>query len=338
MGGTFSGTFMGINAKTNVTNVTDNALQEIKSNCNSDNQKVNTVKDVTIKLSHVHCHNITGVVQSVVAKASCTNSQTLKAIQQNVAKQIAGAQSKGFSGSASVTMYGATINTNVANISSKLKNMINEKCGMGNEAFNVYKDVTMDLSDVSCDNLRLLTQRTSGYSICALQGYAQAIQNNKILQSAGPKTNGPPLALIIIAGAVVSIVGSVAFILQKRNKKKRARHHAKHFAKHGSAPKGSTKKEAHQARCDVASARGRPPPSGCDALKTHSTKTKTKEKTSTPSPPSNVPPSSSSGVALPSKPSVSLSSLRKYASSARSTAIKALKSPEVEEGAEMAMV
>lgn len=274
MGGSFSA--FGENKTSDIVRITENTVQKVKEKCNVGNTVVADISKVNLTIKNVKCTTVKPFVQSISAQFSCAADASIKSVADNLSSQVAAAfnaQSNN-DGGGSVTLFGETVHKNTTNINKTVYDSLSAQCGNANTAASRFSNVTMDLEGIECDTLQILTQRTSLQTICAIQGTAAALQANPNLAKVNDDANSSKTLLSKI-NPVWGIIGIVSLgvifagVLAYRDTRQRrlSRKNAMYLANHGHVPKHVTRELARLAHCDVASARGLPPPRGCDALK-----------------------------------------------------------------------
>lgn len=262
MGGSFSGTFFGASVQHNYAKIVNNTMQTINQSCGNGDTSSVSISNVQIKAKNIKCKNIKMFVQSANSDPTCALRASFKAVNNQLTQEIAGAQAKG-GVTGQVTVFGANVKTNSTNIHNDINQAMTSKCSNENTAAASFKNVEMDFDNVSCDSLKILTQNASIQSKCALAGYQDALNKNKVLDSAGDDAGSGSIVLMVVAGVViVSVVGTVGYLLLDSHSESKA---VKHHYKHGTTSAGSEKSDHdHRVRCGVASMKGHPPPPGCD--------------------------------------------------------------------------
>lgn len=268
MGGAFSLNIFGGSFSNNFANLTNNTSQTIDSSCNSGGTQTAAISNFKLNLKNIKCKNVDLITQTVSSNLSCTETSTAKAIQANVSQQIAGATSSGMGAvSGSLNLFGASISTNEVTSTNKVKQAISATCGNENTAAQNFSDVAIDMSGVTCDNLNIVTQKSSVSSQCMLSNYAEAIQSNKALQRNGDMTTTDTWVFVLLGVAfialVVFIIVMIVHHLHHHRHVKVCHHHASASGPpHVSCSHPSVPGNYH--RCAHAVQTGRPAPSDCD--------------------------------------------------------------------------
>lgn len=266
MGVAFSGAFFGANVQHNYADLTNDTMQQLDQKCNTGNTVSADVSNFQLNLENVNCGNIQLVTQTVSADESCTINTTAQAIQNNVAQQIAGAESNS-GGSGGIALFGVNIQSNEVKSTNKVEQQIKAVCGDANTAASQFQDVVVNGKNIKCNNLNILTQKSSIQSQCAMAGYAEAVQSNKVLQSAGSFSTSDIFILIGICIGVLALLILIIYCIHHFAHRRTIVQPCVDSAAAGNPPHPTCSAPENDGLydCAAASASGRALPPHCDA-------------------------------------------------------------------------
>ncbi len=184
---------MGLNiSKTSITstNVTDINNNVTEQACDADKVR-NIIKNADFTIQNTQCGNITVGSQNSVSSCQARLAAAVSATVPNIAS-AAGAGSDGnfrmnfgpttsaCGGLSDLTKALASIDITTEHLSNttELTTYITQICGSNSAVQNLVKNVSLNMSDVSCAQAKLFTQRADAEVGC-VQGVAQSLlQNN----------------------------------------------------------------------------------------------------------------------------------------------------------------
>ena len=209
-----SGNLFGIEANTNIAALMNQIQTNVQTTCDDGNMANNQVANATFNISNLSCSDIDLVIQKINSKPSCASSETLDAVSKMVAQQVAGTSAAVGTWNGSLIAFGANINTNVTDTQNYIQTKLSQLCGNDDPQQNSIKNVTVNMSGVTCDQLNFFTQNTSNQSLCMLQGYQTLQDDNKVLQQAGTVSQPVPYGTILL---IVAILGGLAILAMTIN-------------------------------------------------------------------------------------------------------------------------
>lgn len=262
---------MGTASSSVMTNVVNNTTQTVSDKCGVRNHPFASIKRVQLDISNLDCDHVSLVVQTVNDSTNCTVKNTFKAMANNVAAQLkSAAKIKG--APVSMSLFGTSVSSDDTNIHDSLTQAMKASCGNDDTAAAAFSDVSVDMSNVTCDTLSVLIQKTSLSTVCALRGVQDAMNGNPSVASApvpdvGGGTSilsilGPDTATFVIIGLVGLLVLALVLIIMHERNVRAARVHAAHaFVADGKPHAGFSKAAA--GKCDGLRALGMPVPAEC---------------------------------------------------------------------------
>lgn len=191
---------MGVNvSKTSITatNIADINNRVTEQACDEDKVR-NVIKNAEFTIQNTNCGNIAIGTQNAVSSCQARLAAAVSATVPNIAS-AAGAGSDGnfrmnFGPTTSAcgglsdlasALVNIDITTEHLSNTTELTTYITQICGSNSAVQNLVKSVSLDMSDVSCKQAKLFTQRADAEVGC-VQGIAQSLlQNNGLDQ----KTN-----------------------------------------------------------------------------------------------------------------------------------------------------
>jgi hypothetical protein len=214
----------GVNADTSVSKVANMISQKIETQCASNINQTNVVKGVTLNFTNVKCKDITISSQTAVLDdPSCIDNT----VQDDVASTLAASETGGTtsnqgSNTSLAGPLGINANTSYADAKVKINSYLSNKCGSDIAQANSFTEVTINASNISCDNLKVIQQASSQKVQCIVKAVQAAQDSAEASSSAGNKSsdNITAFALPIILGIVaVAVVGGLLYFHYAHHKK-----------------------------------------------------------------------------------------------------------------------
>jgi hypothetical protein len=226
-----------INAATNVSTITQDMVQRIQNQCNSENvsQELTTYVSVNVEGGVAgpdgKC-DIQFLQQKQTRSETCVSKASVDSVATAMAEQLAktaAAQKQKvlpvpFTASAS-EQFSLQVSTNEDSIKTQLQQILSNTCNSKNYATLDFNDVVVNLKDVPCNQISFLLQDSGNSARCTINSIAHAAANDSTIQSAVAQSNqsqtvGSIWIWVIIGIVMIAIIGgSVGGVLHHKNKK-----------------------------------------------------------------------------------------------------------------------
>lgn len=130
----------------------------------------------------------------------------------------------------SVNVLGKVLSSDDTSITTKVSNSLQATCGDDNTAASIMKNVSVDLKDITCDDLNVLTQQSSIKTLCVLRATQHIMNENPHIASAPVPTSSTnstsqiALYIAIVTGicVVIGVVAGVVIYLHKHGALRRS--------------------------------------------------------------------------------------------------------------------
>lgn len=215
------GDVLSTNASTATSQIATNIAVSVNKSCGSNNLTSASITGVQLDVSNIKCNNINLLTQQVQQNTDCAMGATTSAIADGVANQLQSAQ-KQAGKPVTMNLFDTNISSSDTDVKTTIKRAIKSKCGDNNTVASVFKNVSVDMSNVSCNNLNVLTQQSSVQTVCSLKGVQSAMTANPHVASApvpGSSNSHMALYIAIAVGAVGVlglIIGVIVYAVRRR--------------------------------------------------------------------------------------------------------------------------
>jgi hypothetical protein len=168
--------------------ITQDVTQDLTTTCDVGNQTNLIASNVTLRLDNIKCNNIDLLNQTVVSDPVCVNKASLSTVATVMAEQlsniISSLQQKGDNpvGRASILGFNYNASTTKETIRTSVQQYMSTACNQDNVQNQIFENVVVDMQDVNCNSLTVLTQRSSDTTKCYIQASANAIANDSLYQ------------------------------------------------------------------------------------------------------------------------------------------------------------
>lgn len=229
-----------------------------------------SVSGVQLDITNLSCDHVSLIVQNVNENVQCTVEDTFEAMASNVAAQLkSAAEAKG--APVSMSILGSTVSSDDTSIKDKLVQSMKASCGNDDTAASAFSNVSVNMSNVTCDDLNILTQNSSLSTVCVLRGIQDAMNANPAVANApvpatagvGGGTSvmsvlGPDTPMFVMAGIGGLVLVAIVLIVMHEMRRRSLRVHRAHaFLADGHGKSGPAGK------CDALRALGMPVPATC---------------------------------------------------------------------------
>jgi hypothetical protein len=220
------GSVLGVNANVNnaINSTINTVAQTLNQDIGNDAQLSCKASQNTITVKNVQCKDISVVMQICEYKGTLASKASLQSVSNIFAKQIEKA-SNTTSMPTSITIGGVDVNVNngITDLQNTVTNAITTKCANADSFYSVSSQNNITLDGVTCDNLKILTQKCDAKIACALQTISDAKASSTSDQGlTGGNSNGlSETAIIVVCGVVglLAIVAAVAYRHYSTHKK-----------------------------------------------------------------------------------------------------------------------
>ncbi len=245
MGAAFSFNMFSASANITTSTIVQNISQSISTSCNNGNITNADMTNVSINITGVTCDDIDVVTQEATTNYSCNDQATLDSSCNTLADYVMANRTQNGGAAAEFGLGTVSANMSRSQMFNQIRTQIKAKCGGDNADSAKIADMSINLKDVSCKDLKVIQQHTSNTSKCYLNETAKAMNSAAETYTGGNATGGDFSWLSL--GSMISyvvVVGIIAFA-------------AVQVVKH--------LREQKLVRCVAAYDRGLPPDATCPA-------------------------------------------------------------------------
>ena len=196
-------------ARPSIQKTTRDITTHISSVCGVGDTTTVELKNIRLTLSHIDCPDISLLMQTVNANTNCVQQNSAAAVAASMAAQM-----KRMDAGTSVTAFGGTFQGDDTDVETKLTETIKDACGSDNATTILAQNITVDMTDVTCAHLKVLTQHSSTLTACAIAGYAKAQSDNPTFAAqAAPSIAITTIGIVVAVAAAIAAIVAFAFVL-----------------------------------------------------------------------------------------------------------------------------
>lgn len=179
-----------VDAQTNVSTMVHSAMQTISSTCHNTTNIVSSISDVSVHITGVSCADISVFNQSVQADATCDSNAALNSITKTLTDMAQANKKSGVTALTGGLLAGVNLQTDVSTNKNILREKLNSICANKEQSIQSINGATVDMSGVSCDDLKIFQQQTSFTAQCMFHAAMTSMDQDTVKQTQSMTTHG----------------------------------------------------------------------------------------------------------------------------------------------------